>query len=142
MYLKFLASLLFLGFPNGAADTGEILVNIENIKSDEGVLIVALFDNEDDFLKKFYRNKIITLEEVKNGPVKFEKLPPGRYSVSVIHDQNKNGELDTNWAGIPKEPFGFSKKSFGNFGPPSFKDTCVDIKNEVTSTTVKMKTIL
>lgn len=141
MSMKFLAlSLLFFAY-NNTPNNGEIVITIDNIKSQKGVLIVALFDTEDDFMKKTYRQKIITLEDAKS-PVHFENIPAGIYAVSIIHDENENGELDTNWAGIPKEPFGFSRKSMGNFGPPSFKDTCMEVKDGAVSTTVKMKKIL
>ncbi len=38
----------------------------------------------------------------------FEDFPPGAYAITVIHDENMNGKLDTNWLGIPKEGYGFS----------------------------------
>ena len=50
----------------------------------------------------------------------FEKVPPGTYAISVFHDANENGKLDSNFAGIPKEGFGFSNNAMGMFGPPSF----------------------
>ena len=121
-------------------DNGQIEVQIENIKSDKGVLLVALFENEDSFLKKAFKSKIVTLEEAKI-PISFKNIPAGRYAVSVIHDENENGELDTNWAGIPKEPFGFSKKTMGRFGAPSFEDTCIEVSNGTSQTTVKMKVL-
>ena len=34
-------------------------------------------------------------------------LAPGSYAVSVFHDANSNGKLDT-FAGIPREGYGFS----------------------------------
>ena len=32
------------------------------------------------------------------------------------------GKLDTNFLGIPKEPYGFSNEKKGRFGPPKFKE--------------------
>ena len=37
-------------------------------------------------------------------------------------DLNKNKKLDTNFLGIPKEPYGFSNEKKGRFGPPKFKE--------------------
>ncbi|MEM6736015.1 MAG: DUF2141 domain-containing protein [Bacteroidota bacterium] len=139
--MKILTLFFYFTFiQNLPTEKGEIIITIENIKSTKGVVIVALFDNEDSFLKKVYRSKTLSLDEAKNL-IRFEGIPEGRYAVSVIHDENENGELDTNWAGIPKEPFGFSRKSFGSFGPPSFEDTCIQVKNEIAKATVKMKAI-
>jgi uncharacterized protein (DUF2141 family) len=33
----------------------------------------------------------------------FEDIPPGTYALAVVHDENMNGKLDTNWLGIPTE---------------------------------------
>jgi len=35
-------------------------------------------------------------------------LPAGEYAVSVMHDENGNGELDANFMGMPTEGYGFS----------------------------------
>lgn len=40
--------------------------------------------------------------------VTFDGLSPGRYAVMVIHDENGNGQLDTNLVGMPVEGYGFS----------------------------------
>jgi len=47
------------------------------------------------------------------------ELPPGAYALSLIHDENGNGRLDTR-LGIPREGFGFSNNPHIWFGPPSF----------------------
>lgn len=36
----------------------------------------------------------------------FTELPAGTYAVAVLHDENGNGTLDTNFLGIPKEGVG------------------------------------
>lgn len=38
----------------------------------------------------------------------FADLPPGTYAVKVMHDENGNGKLDTNFMGMPIEGYGFS----------------------------------
>lgn len=40
--------------------------------------------------------------------------------MAVVHDENMNGKLDTNWLGIPKEGYGFSNAAKGVVGAPSF----------------------
>jgi len=41
----------------------------------------------------------------------------GKYAVSVFHDENSNGKLDTNFLGIPREGVGASNNAKGHFGP-------------------------
>lgn len=95
-------------------------VTVKNIKEITGTVRIGLFTNEKDFLKTAQEGKIIkaTAEEVT---VVFENLTPGDYAISAIHDKNENGELDSNFMGIPNEPYGFSNNVMGTFGPPSFE---------------------
>jgi uncharacterized protein (DUF2141 family) len=50
----------------------------------------------------------------------FAGVAPGPYAVSVVHDENSNGRLDTNFIGIPREGAGASNNAKGHFGPPKF----------------------
>ena len=47
-----------------------------------------------------------------------------------MHDENGNGELDANFVGIPKEPWGFSNNAKGKFGPPKWEDVQFSIGEE------------
>ena len=71
--------------------------------------------------------------------VSFGGLPPGDYALRVFHDENDNGVIDTNWAGIPSEAFGFSNGAMGRFGPPSFDDAKFRIESEAVNMTVRLK---
>lgn len=51
--------------------------------------------------------------------VEFAGVAPGTYALSLIHDENGNGKLDTALA-IPREGFGFSRNPKISFGPPKF----------------------
>jgi uncharacterized protein (DUF2141 family) len=46
--------------------------------------------------------------------------PQGVYALVVIHDEDSNGKLNTNWLGIPTEGYGFSNNAKGLLGPPKF----------------------
>jgi uncharacterized protein (DUF2141 family) len=95
-------------------------IHVNNIKSKKGSIRFGLFTTEADYLKNPVEKKIIksTGNEVT---VVFENLQPGDYALSVIHDENENGELDSNAFGIPKEGFAFGNNALGSFGPPSFE---------------------
>lgn len=40
----------------------------------------------------------------------------------VVHDENSNNILDTNWVGMPKEGIGMSNNAKGRMGPPKYLD--------------------
>ena len=50
-------------------------------------------------------------------------VPYGSYAVSVLHDENKDGELNTGLLGIPQEGIGFSNDPRIIKGTPSFEKT-------------------
>jgi uncharacterized protein (DUF2141 family) len=105
-------------------------VTVKNIKEEKGSIRIGLFTTEKDFLKNATRGKIVKASG-KEVTVVFENLKPGDYAVSVIHDENENGELDSNMVGIPKEGFAFGNNAMGTFGPPSFDKAKISLtKNE------------
>lgn len=117
---------------------GILTVEVSNIKEMKGNVNVGLFTNENDFLKKSAFGKIVKADKNK-VIVTFENLPAGSYAVSVIHDENENGELDSNFMGIPKEGFGFGNDAMGMFGPPSFDKTLIGWEGNDKSVTITMK---
>lgn len=104
----------------GAFAQKELEVTVKNIKETTGTIRVGLFNNENDFLQKAVEGKVVKAS-ANEVTVVFTNLKAGDYAVSVIHDKNENGKLDSNFMGIPNEPYGFSNNAMGNFGPPSFE---------------------
>jgi uncharacterized protein (DUF2141 family) len=54
-------------------------------------------------------------------------LPPGRYAVAVLHDENSNHKMDRNLLGIPKEGFGFSDNPKVWLSAPPFDAAAFDL---------------
>lgn len=57
-------------------------------------------------------------------------IAPGKYTMAVFHDINKDEKLNTNLVGIPTEPYGFSNNARGTFGPPSLKEQTFTVSAE------------
>ena len=68
-------------------------------------------------------------------------VTPGRYAVSVFHDQNSNAKLDT-FLGVPREGFGFSRNPVIRFGAPKFDSVGIDLIPGFTRTDVRMQYLL
>ncbi|MGC1242468.1 MAG: DUF2141 domain-containing protein [Chryseosolibacter sp.] len=107
---------------------GDIEVTVTGFTDREGSLRIGLFNEPHHFLKEAIDGKVVVLS-ADSAKVVFEDLPPGDYAVSVFHDRNGNGKLDTNALGIPKEGFAFGNNAMGMFGPPSFEKARVFIQN-------------
>ena len=137
----YIALISFLGViaTSHAQAQSKLEVTVRKIKETKGSIRVGLFTNENDFLKKAAEGKVV---KAKQGEltVVFENLKPGNYAVSVIHDENENGELDSNFVGMPTEGFAFGNNAMGTFGPPSFEKAKVVIakdKSEVQAIDMK-----
>ena len=129
---------LSLLFSLNVAAQGDIEVVVTNIKEKKGHIRVGLFNNEKDFLEKAMAGKVVRVEG-DSAIVIFENLANGEYAVSVIHDENSNEDLDTNFMGIPKEGFAFGNNAMGTFGPPSFEKAKVKVFNNTVRQKIALK---
>jgi uncharacterized protein (DUF2141 family) len=50
----------------------------------------------------------------------FSGIEPGLYAICAFQDENDNGNIDTNFLGIPTEDWCTSRNAHGFMGPPSF----------------------
>jgi uncharacterized protein (DUF2141 family) len=100
-----------------------IHVEILNIKNSTGKVACALFKSSVGFPTEFlrYSTNLMATEILKSeASCNFEDIPRGTYAIAVVHDENMNGKLDTNFLGIPTEGYAFSNDAKGLLGPPSF----------------------
>ncbi|MEQ9373604.1 MAG: DUF2141 domain-containing protein [Imperialibacter sp.] len=119
--------------------SGTLTVEIKGIKNVKGDIRVALYDLKENFLTdRLYKGRV----EKVNGEsvrVQFTNLPFGSYAVSVFHDENENGKLDTGLFGIPKEPYGFGNDSMGLLGPPDFEEASVTFQAKTTTHSISLR---
>jgi uncharacterized protein (DUF2141 family) len=111
---------------------------VKNVKASTGTIRVGIFKDENTFLKEAWIGKVVKAEKGEITVV-FEEVPAGKYGISVIHDENENGELDSNFIGVPTEGFGFGNDAMGTFGPPDFEKASVEIGTGKVSITVNMR---
>ena len=104
-----ISSLAALVFASLAAGASELAVEITDLRSTDGALMVAVVDSAagwDDNSKAVARQKLAPSGE--RMTLRFPDLAPGSYAVLVMHDENGNGKLDANFLGMPVEGYGFS----------------------------------
>ncbi len=130
---------LVLGFWGLHAQSGTTLdVHITKFESNEGKVYVALYDAESNWLETRYKGEIGEIQNLE-ARVQIKDVPPGVYGISLFHDTNGNGELDTNFLGIPKEPIACSNNAVGRFGPPSWADAKFEMSEEAVSLNISFE---
>src|SRR5271166_5705939 len=106
------------------ASADVIRVEIDRLRNDKVQVVCALFASAADFPKNGDKAVARTKSSISQGHAvcEFSAIPAGRYAVSVFHDENSNGKMDTNFVGMPREGVGASNNARGHFGPPKFED--------------------
>lgn len=106
-------------------ETGTLSVEIKGFRSDKGEALVFLFSRKDGFPEDADKAWQTLHVNIKEGRARadFFALPYGTYALSVLHDEDMDGRMETSWLGLPREGFGFSGRPEYNFGPPGFEDT-------------------
>jgi uncharacterized protein (DUF2141 family) len=100
-----------------------LVVSVKGLRNDTGQVAVALFKSGKGFpdQKRALKGQVVAISH-KQARLRFRNLAPGTYALAVLHDENKNDEMDFNLLGMPLEGYGFSNDASAMFGPPSFDE--------------------
>ena len=131
---RILSIFLFFAISTGSALAQyNLTISFTNIEKAKGQLMVMLGDEDGEDIEGFI------VPVTKKGTVThtISDLKPGKYTVKVYHDIDKNEELNANTFGIPKEPYGFSNDARGTFGPPDVEDQLFAVTKD-TSISIKL----
>jgi uncharacterized protein (DUF2141 family) len=120
----FIVVFVLSGFNRQKVETHSLTVQVLGLRNSNGIVQFALYNDEDSFpdehYKKYYRKQTA---KIINGrsEVTFKNLPPGKYAVNVLHDENEDGKVKKGII-LPKEGLGFSNyESIGLSNRPSFQ---------------------
>ncbi len=108
----------------------KVTVNISEINSSEGQILLCIYDSSDNYDKRKAFQEFKFKPEIDN--VSFEtQLPDGQYLIMLVQDINDNGKLDTSFIGMPKEPVGLSNYD-GKGIPGKFKKHKFSVTEDMT----------
>ena len=121
-YAILLLSAMMGPFTMATADSGRLIVELTGMKTDEGLIVYAMWSGSEGWLKSNTVREGNSPITAGRSILEFDDLPYGEYAISVYQDRNENGKLDTGLFRVPKEPFGFSNEPKLRFGPPKYED--------------------
>jgi|tagenome__1003787_1003787.scaffolds.fasta_scaffold20744478_2 uncharacterized protein (DUF2141 family) len=105
---------------------GVLIVKMAGFRNAKGRADVLLFNSPRGFPDD--EPSAFGVDEVQIDPagltaqVVFRDVPQGAYAVTVLHDENKNRKLDTNFIGIPREGYGISMNPPRRYRNPRFDE--------------------
>lgn len=130
MFGKLFLLLFFLSFGDKPAThgfAGNLLIDLENVKTAQGIIWIGIYDSEENYMIK-ERAIVEGVNVTQTGSIQINipDLQYGTYAIAIFHDINGNGELDRNLIGIPSEPYAFSKKPKSKWRLPRFHEVKFD----------------
>lgn len=129
IFMTVILSIAVISF--GYSQTSNLTIIVEGAENDKGKIFMALSPDEADYKKKDDAFKEAEVSIANGKATHTFSLPAGTYAVKVFHDENNNGELDTNFIGIPKEGVGFSNNP-SLMGMPSFDKVSFQLNGDKT----------
>jgi uncharacterized protein (DUF2141 family) len=102
---------------------GNLTIVITGLENDDGEVLISVSNSRNNYESEdpaFVSAKA----KIENGQAEyiFEAMPFGEYAIKLFHDENTDGELDSNFLGIPTEDYAFSNNASGTFGPAVYDD--------------------
>lgn len=142
MYQKTLVSLaggLWAIMMTQLLSAQSLTITLENVKDSSGVIMLQLMQGEEEF-NGATPAFASYLQRAQQGTMTFQSnnLPNGYFAVRIMHDLNGNGELDSNFVGMPTEPWAMSNNARGNFGPPTWEQVKFAVSDESVTQTIKL----
>lgn len=136
MFTRFCAVVGFVLvglFASGEASAADLTITVENLRNDKGQILLCVFAVDGSDVKLFpdcKKGKPVRMgnSAIAGGKAVFSYngLKEGAYAVALIHDENSNGDLETNIVGIPTEGLGISNNPT-LYGKPNFSEGKFDL---------------
>jgi uncharacterized protein (DUF2141 family) len=122
-----------------AAPSCKLVVHIDGFRNQKGDAGVTVFTSPDGWPENNQKAFLHGGHPFSGENTTVElQLPPGRYAVAAIHDENSNHKLDRNMIGWPKEGFGFSNNPKVGLTAPSFDSAAIQVGCPATETTIHL----
>ena len=138
------ASTLLIGAADGGTATaGSVTATVTGLRSSQGKIMACLTAMPRAFPKceSDPHARSLILPAAPTIELDFGRVPSGRYAISLIHDENANGRLDTRLI-IPREGFGFSRNAPVRMGPPSFDAAAFRVESGEAHLAIRMRYLL
>ena len=124
-----------------AALASVLEVTVQQLLPQRGELLLVLFDRAEGWPDKPGASLPSRRVKVEGEAMtlKLEGLAPGRWAVMVLQDLNGNGRVDTNFVGLPKEPYGVSNNRLPRMSPPVFEEALFDLGAQGAAVTIVLR---
>jgi len=149
MWFRIALASMFALLAAAPAWAGDVRITVAGVRSDDGSLMIGLYDTEAGFQTAIKRSTeagllndplrvagIALRADAGSQTIVLAGLKPGRYAAIVFHDANDDGKLGSTPWGVPLEGYGFSNDAHGFLHAPSFAAAAFPVLDAGTTTTI------
>ncbi|MEL7296587.1 MAG: DUF2141 domain-containing protein [Pseudomonadota bacterium] len=120
-----------------AQEPSSVSVQLEGLPSTNGVVYVGLCTQSG---WETFDCANAMLEPSPDGVIYvWEDVAPGTYGITVLHDENRNGKMDFDFFGAPKEKWGSSNNPPPRMGRSLWKDVAFEVTDSPVTLTINMQ---
>ena len=105
-----------------APRTAHLVIHTADLRNHDGQLIFGVFKTADGFPNTEKKSVNWQVKPATSDGVFECDLPPGVYAASILHDENSNGDMDFNLAGVPTEGYGVTNNPKPRFRKAKFDE--------------------
>lgn len=116
---------------------------VTNLRAAQGTVWVGIYTSDDDFLDR-EKARLVYVRVTQTGSMEIDvpDLVPGKeYALGIFQDLDDNGEFDTNWLGLPAEPWAFSGTLKSRFRLPRFEEVKFTFSPEEERPSLRLRTL-
>lgn len=138
--LLMICGIVLLSWKKANTPKSSLHITIANIRNNKGICQVALYNNAATFLDS--KKAVVTRQvSARKGVVTIEinNIDAGTYAVAVIHDENADNKLNTNFLGIPTEGYGASNNNLPKMSAPKFAASSFAISGQNIHVEIRLK---
>lgn len=127
----------------GAAETegmATVTIKVTGLRNHKGDLVFGIFKSADGFPTDKDKSANWQVKPADADSVTFTaQLPPGKYSASVLHDENRNGKMDKGAFGVPLEGYGVTNNPKPRLRAARFDEALFTLPCEGASLTIDLQ---
>ena len=132
-------ALSFWQGPALAQARATLHVTVQGVVAGGGILRMGLYERA-GYAKD---DNPVAFADVPARPgvtvVTLTNIPPGEYGLMVYQDVNSNDRTDSNFLGIPREPYGFSRNARPFLSKPGFDEVKFTVAPGENSQTLRLQ---
>jgi len=119
---------------------GAVSAQVTGLRSAKGQVLACLTARAAAFpdCAKDPAARAVKVPASANVELDFGEVPPGRYAISLFHDENGNGRLDRRLL-MPREGYGFSRDAPVHLGPPRFAEAAFAVNGGSQRQLIRMR---